>query len=175
MLELLPTSIALDLFALPFRVQEGDSRYGLGLDVLGDRFDIKAGASDTGGAFSIFEVQVAPRSRRPMHLHTREDEWFYVLSGTLVIEVDGIRHEVGAGDSVFAPRNIAHAIRNESEVPGRMLVIATPGGIEEFLSEAAARFPHGGAAYQADTWEQLSNKYGMYTVEEPADFAPCLS
>jgi Cupin domain len=59
------------------------------LDVLGVTHTYKAMAHDTGHQFSVWESIVPPGAGAPAHTHTREDEVFYVLSGEVLIEIEG--------------------------------------------------------------------------------------
>jgi mannose-6-phosphate isomerase-like protein (cupin superfamily) len=71
----------------------------------------------------------------PLHLHTREDEMLYVLEGTLLVQIGGERHELGAGGFVWIPRNTPHTFANAAATPLRGLTLAVPGGLEELLAE----------------------------------------
>ena len=63
----------------------------------------------------------------PLHRHSREDEWFYVLEGMITLEIDGARTVVEPGSSAFAPRGTVHAFQNFTSDTGKMLVMTTPG------------------------------------------------
>jgi mannose-6-phosphate isomerase-like protein (cupin superfamily) len=66
---------------------------------------IKADSTDTVGPYSVFEDTLAPwQSGPPLHLHSDEDEAFYVLEGTLTVKLDGEQREVTAGSFVWIPR-----------------------------------------------------------------------
>lgn len=76
-----------------------------------------------------------------MHRHTREDELFYVIEGTVLFQRDTERIEAPAGTSVWLPRGIPHGFALRSET-ARLLHIYTPGGLEEAhrkFSEPAAQ------------------------------------
>src|SRR5262249_31775397 len=77
------------------------------LDVLGVTHSYKVMASDTGQQFSIWESIVPPGRGAPVHTHTREDEAFYVLSGELLVDVEGATDplRLGTGAFLFAPRH----------------------------------------------------------------------
>ena len=100
------------------------------LDVLGVTHSYKAMASDTGRQFSVWESIVPPGRGAPAHTHTREDEAFYVLSGEVLFEVEGAAAplRLGAGASLFGPRNIRHGYRNVGKITAHLLVFAMPGG-----------------------------------------------
>ena len=59
------------------------AREGRSIWVVGDRYTIKASGKGTGGAFAIMEAIVPSGNGPPHHIHSREDEAFYVLEGEL--------------------------------------------------------------------------------------------
>jgi quercetin dioxygenase-like cupin family protein len=93
---------------------------------------IKATADKTGGLLSILEVTAPPKFEAPLHVHHREDESFWILEGDLTIEVGGESIEARAGDYVFSPREIPHRFQVGPD-GCRMLMILTPGGIEDMV------------------------------------------
>lgn len=99
------------------------------LDVLGVTHSYKAMASDTGQQFSVWESIVPPGRGAPAHTHTREDEAFYVLSGEVLVEVEGTSDplRLGTGAFLFAPRHRRHGYRNVGTDTARLLVFAMPG------------------------------------------------
>jgi quercetin dioxygenase-like cupin family protein len=112
----------------PYRVASGD---GLA-DVWwkNGRVTVKAGGAEESHAFSQIEVDDPQGSGPPLHLHHNEDETFYVLDGEVTFRVGEERIDLAVGDYLFAPRGIAHAYVVRSE-RARMLVTASPGGIEQ--------------------------------------------
>jgi len=122
--------------------QPGSKRYyfdvGIGSVVL-------AGA-DTGGAYCLIEASLAPGIGVPRHMHTREDESYYVLFGELEIIVGGKVHVLKAGDSLMAPRAIPLQIRNSGDAENHYLLIFSPSGLDEFLMASALPAPDNAAA-----------------------------
>jgi quercetin dioxygenase-like cupin family protein len=96
------------------------------------RVSIKAGAAETGRAFSQLEVEDPHASGPPRHVHHNEDETFYILEGEVSAVVGDERIDLGEGDYCFAPRGIAHAYVVRSE-RARMLVTLSPSGLEELF------------------------------------------
>ena len=96
------------------------------------RITVKAGPDETGNAFSQFEVDDPRGSGPPLHVHHNEDETFYILEGEVTFLVDGERIDVGAGDFLFALRDIPHAYVVRSEY-ARMLVTLSPSGTEQLF------------------------------------------
>lgn len=93
---------------------------------------IKAAAADTGGQMTIIEVTEPPRAEAPLHVHSREDEAFWILDGQVTFEVGGATIQAGPGDYVFGPRNIPHRYA-VGDNGCRMLFILTPGGFEDLV------------------------------------------
>ena len=98
----------------------------------GSRMTIKARAEDTGGALGLVEADFYRGFGPPLHVHTREDEAFYVLEGDIRIRQGDEEFVAGAGAWVWGPRGVPHAFKVESE-SARALVIVTPGGFERMF------------------------------------------
>ena len=112
---------------------------------------IHADAESTRGALGVME-EVPPLADTPLHVHTNEDELFYVLEGEHVIQVGDDEHRIGPGESAFGPRGVPHAQRRVFPGIGRILIVVTPGGFEGFfreLAEADRRGELGPDAYAA--------------------------
>jgi quercetin dioxygenase-like cupin family protein len=103
--------------------------------VVGDTYTFKATAASTGGAFALIEASIPPGNGPPPHLHTREDEAFYLLDGELEISVGQQTTLVRAGDFAYLPRNCVHWFRNPGVAPAKALILVTPGGFERFFTE----------------------------------------
>jgi len=107
--------------------------------VMGSKYTFKVNGADNGGAYMMFEAEVAPAPGPPPHLHTREDEMFYVLEGELTVMLDGQVSKAPAGTTIILPRNIKHTFWNESGAMARALVLASPAPIEDFFKEIGQR------------------------------------
>jgi mannose-6-phosphate isomerase-like protein (cupin superfamily) len=99
----------------------------------GERTWISVPAKETNGAYSVVEIQSSPGDSTPMHVHQNEDEHFVIVEGTARIALGDAIFDAAAGTSITLPRNIPHAWGNASDSPLRMVVICTPGGVEEAL------------------------------------------
>lgn len=98
----------------------------------------------TGGAFFMAELSVPPGCGNPPHIHTREDETFYLQQGTLTVQVGGKTVTASAGDAVCLPKGVVHCFQNNGNVDVKAVVVAVPGGLEKFFEEAfypAAEYP----------------------------------
>jgi mannose-6-phosphate isomerase-like protein (cupin superfamily) len=109
--------------------------------VVGDRYIFLLTSKETGGQFSLFDFTVPPGRGSPPHIHRNEDETFVVLEGEAEFTVAGQPHRVGKGQTVFGPRGVPHNFRNVGETPLRMLVMTTPGGLDEFFAAAGQPAP----------------------------------
>jgi quercetin dioxygenase-like cupin family protein len=108
---------------------------------LGDhRAHVAVSSRDTGGTFGLAVTTVDPEGGVPPHVHTREDETFYILEGRFAALVGGRAIEAGPGDTIFAPRNVPHTWRCVSAAGGKLLVMLTPAAnFEAFAIEMAQR------------------------------------
>jgi len=101
---------------------------------------------DTGGAYCLLEVSAAAGVSVPRHTHTREDESYYVLSGELEVVVGGDVFVLKPGDSLMAPRDIPHQLRNPGSLENHFLLIFSPPGFEQFVMATAIPAPDNAAA-----------------------------
>jgi len=93
-----------------------------------------AGADATGGAASFVIHPLAPRTLgSPVHTHTHEDEWTFVLEGQVGVQVGDEVVLAGPGDLVLKPRHVPHAFWNPTDAPARLLEVITPGGFETYF------------------------------------------
>ena len=101
-------------------------------------FDVALGSillsgEDTRGAYCLLDMRVAPGLGVPRHTHTREDEALFVISGELEAIVGDEIFTLKAGETLIAPRNIPHQLRNSGNVANHYLIVFSPAGFEEFL------------------------------------------
>jgi mannose-6-phosphate isomerase-like protein (cupin superfamily) len=109
-------------------------------------------------SMSVLE-EVPPLADTPAHVHEREDELFLSLEGDHIIELDGEEHRIGPGEFVFAPRGVPHAQRRVVPREGRVLLVATPGGLEGFFRELAEADAAGTLGPEA--YATASVRYGI--------------
>jgi quercetin dioxygenase-like cupin family protein len=109
-------------------------------------FDVGIGSvclagADTGGKYCLLEVSLAPGMGVPRHTHTREDEAYYVLAGELEVIVGDEVFVLRTGDTLIAPRDIPHQLRNSGDAENHYLLTFSPAGFEEFLKATAVPAP----------------------------------
>ena len=96
-----------------------------------------AGTADNDGAFDLLISKVRRGTEPPPHLHTREDEVFYILSGEMNFHVDGEVFTVTSGECMFLPRGVPHAFLLTSE-DVHAITLLTPGGFLDALNRMNA-------------------------------------
>jgi len=109
-------------------------------------FDVAIGSvclwgADTAGAYCLLELSIAPGIGVPRHTHTLEDEAYYVLAGELEVTVGNEVFVLRAGDTLMAPRDIPHQLRNPGDIANHYLIVFSPSGFEEFLKVTAVPAP----------------------------------
>ena len=138
-------------------VGPADGRGGF-LGSIGARFLIDG--AESGQRFSLVEHPMSPRAlAAPLHRHTREDEYSFVLEGRMDALLGDDVVEAGPGDLVFKPRNQWHTFWNAGDEPCRILEIISPAGFERFFAELSDL----GGALEADpaTLAELNARYGL--------------
>ncbi len=92
--------------------------------------------SESGGGFSLVEHPLEPRAlAAPMHRHSREDEYSYILEGQVGADLGGEIVIGEVGDLIFKPRGQWHAFWNAGDTPARLLEIISPAGFEKFFDK----------------------------------------
>ena len=135
-----------------------DGGRSIDLGSVGVRF--MAWTEETGGGFSLVEHPIPPRTLvAPLHRHSREDEYSFVLEGRMGAQLGDDVIYAETGEFAFKPRAQWHTFWNPDDTPCRILEIISPGGFERFFDEladlmAAPDFAPGQA-------EELNARYGV--------------
>ena len=115
---------------------------------------------ETGGGFSLVEHPMPPRAlAAPLHKHSREDEYSYVLEGRMgaLLGDDVVYAEVG--DLAFKPRDQWHTFWNAGDEPCRILEIISPGGFEHMFDEFGLLLQR--PDFSPELMGPLTEKYGI--------------
>lgn len=107
---------------------EGDSFW-----VLGDLYTFKVTGKESNGSFTVIDQTIQPQGGPPPHIHRKEDEAFYILEGRFSFLFGDQLKEMEAGSFVYIPKGTLHTFKNISDQPGKLLVVITPAGLEEFF------------------------------------------
>jgi mannose-6-phosphate isomerase-like protein (cupin superfamily) len=134
----------------------GDGEAGF-LGSIGVRFMIDG--AETAEGFSLVEHPMAPRAlAAPLHRHSREDEYSFVIEGRMGALLGDDVVEAGPGDLVFKPRDQWHTFWNAGDEPTRILEIIAPAGFEHFFEELVAAQ---GAEPDPAKAAELGARYGL--------------
>jgi mannose-6-phosphate isomerase-like protein (cupin superfamily) len=138
------------------------------LGSIGVRFMIDG--DEAAERFSLVEHPMAPHAlAAPLHRHNREDEYSFVLEGS-VGALLGDDVVIGKpGDLIFKPRGQWHTFWNAGDVPARILEIISPAGFERFFAELVEL---GGAANASP--EALGELCARYELEMDPESVPGL-
>jgi quercetin dioxygenase-like cupin family protein len=99
-----------------------------------------ATAEETRGQFALIEATARKGNVPPRHIHSREEETFYVLEGEMTVSVGDRTFKATPGTLVCLPRDVAHSFTIESEQL-RTLILLTPAGLEDFFKEFSVPAP----------------------------------
>src|SRR5262245_61567134 len=94
---------------------------GRTIAVVGDVYRFLATGEDTNGKYALFEAFVSPGGPPP-HVHSREEEGFYVLEGEITFTIGDKRLVASAGMFANMPVGPPHSFKNESGRPAKMLI-----------------------------------------------------
>ncbi|HYG39969.1 MAG TPA: quercetin 2,3-dioxygenase [Cytophagales bacterium] len=101
--------------------------------VLGDLYTFKVTGKQTNETLTIIDQIIQPEGGPPPHIHYREDESFYVLDGKFSFLCGDKQSVLEAGSFAYIPKGTLHTFKNIEKKQGRLLVIITPAGLENFF------------------------------------------
>ncbi len=97
---------------------------------------IKATSEDTSGSFYLGEAELpAGAQGPPPHTHERLHDMFYMLEGTLTLQLGEETRDLSPGSFVCIPPGVVHTFANRSDEPVRFLNFSTPGGWEDYMRD----------------------------------------
>src|SRR5262245_10427760 len=122
----------------PLVRKPGDGRT---IAVVGDVYRFLATGEETDGKYALFEAIVPPGGGPPPHVHSREEEGFYILEGEITFTIDDKPLTAMAGMFANMPFGVPHSFKNESSRPAKMLISIAPAGLEKMFFEFAVPVP----------------------------------
>ena len=147
--------------------KSGESRFAFSSSQQAALSPCKLTAEDSSGALSAIELHVVAQGGPALHIHYREDEWYYVLAGTFLFRVGGETHILAANSSIWLPRNIAHVWMNTGDTEGKLLLVCQPGGFEKFFEEMGSEIAKVDAAGTCAKMKEVMARYGMELIGPP--------
>lgn len=116
---------------------------GRTIAVVGDVYRFLATGEETNGKYAFWEAIVPPGGGPPPHVHSREEEGFYILEGEITFQIGEERIVATAGMFANMPIGTPHSFKNESSRPARMLISVAPAGLEKMFFEVGVAVPQG--------------------------------
>ncbi len=119
------------------------------------------------GGLGVFELVVPPGANvPPPHSHRHNEEFFYVVEGSLGYSVDGESRELAPGEWMSTPRGSVHAFRNTGTQTARALVVLTPDIGAQYFRDVAEVVNAGGPPDRAKLLDVMS-RYGLVAAAPP--------
>lgn len=140
---------------------------GRTIAVVGDVYRFLATGEDTNGKYAVWEAIVPPGGGPPPHVHSREEEGFYILDGEVTVHVGDERVVATAGMFVNMPVGTPHSFKNESREPAKMLISVAPAGLEQMFFEVGVPVAQGATTAAPPTKDEIEKmlavapKYGV--------------
>jgi mannose-6-phosphate isomerase-like protein (cupin superfamily) len=125
-------------------------------------------SGQTGGLATLAEVRLPPLTAGPnLHVHTREDEMFFVLDGVMTVQVGDQLHEIAAGGLAWGARGTPHAFANRAKDPLRLMIMWIPGGAEGLFLDMREHLQTAGGVPDPQVVADLQARYGATHVGPP--------
>jgi mannose-6-phosphate isomerase-like protein (cupin superfamily) len=140
---------------------------GRSIAVVGDVYRFLATGEDTNGKYALWEAIVPPGGGPPPHVHSREEEGFYVLEGEITFTIGDKRLVASVGMFANMPVGTPHSFKNESSKPAKMLISVAPAGLEKMFFEFGVPVAQGATTAPPPTKEEMEKllavapKYGI--------------
>lgn len=129
---------------------------GQPFDFGGFGVDWKIDAGQAGGRFSVVHHPMAPHAlAAPLHRHSREDEYSYVISGRLGALLGDEVVVAEAGSWVHKPRGQWHTFWNAGATPAEIIEVISPGGFEDYFRAVAAAWG------DVEAFAAINAQYGL--------------
>ena len=123
--------------------------------VVGDVYRFLATGEDTNGKYAMWEAIVPPGGGPPPHVHSREEEAFYILEGEITFTINGERVVATAGMFSNMPVGTPHSFKNESGKPAKMLISVAPAGLEQMFFEVGVPLAQGATTAAPPTKDEI--------------------
>jgi len=147
-------------------VRAGRDRTDTHLKLLGiTPYDVKVSTADSAGALFLCEHRDMARGGPGRHLHYEQDEWFFPTAGEFLFAVGDEKFHLHPGDSIFAPRRVAHRWTCVSD-PGTILIALQPAGAIEDFFKVIGALP---ARPAADKLAEIFAAHGMKMLGPPME------
>lgn len=125
------------------------------IGVVGDLYRFLAVGEDTDGRYATIEATVPPGGGPPPHIHSREEESFYILEGEITFQIGEDRFVATAGMFANMPIGSLHSFKNASNKPAKMLISVAPAGLEKMFLEVGQPVEPGATTVPPPSREEI--------------------
>jgi quercetin dioxygenase-like cupin family protein len=137
----------------------------------GDHYTFLVTGEESGGAYFAMEALVPSGGGPPPHIHTREEETFYVLEGEIEFLLGKETILAGPGDFVNVPRGTVHRFQNVGTETAKLVLTFTPAGIDRWFAEILDAAPNKvGASDVPDNVEEVAARYAATAADYGIEF-----
>ena len=147
--------------------QPGENRFAFSSKQQAWLTPCKLTAEDSRGTLTALELHALPQTGPYLHVHHREDEWYYVLSGEFLFKAGGESHTLPTGASIWLPRDIPHTWANTSNAEAKLILVCQPGGFEKFFEEMGNEMAKVSSDAAMQKMKDVMAKYGMEMLGPP--------
>lgn len=140
----------------------------------------KVTSEETDGTFAIVEEVVPSNYATPLHVHCREDERVYVVSGNLMFQVGDEIFLATTGAFINMPRGLVHNYKNVGNTEAVLLITYSPAGIEDMFCEIdrpvinASKMPPNLTPLEMENLVAIAAQYGIEIKLPPLKSTPKL-
>jgi len=129
---------------------------GKTIAVVGDVYRFLVTGEETNGKYAMWEAIVPPGGGPPPHVHSREEEGFYILEGEITFQIGEQKVVATAGMFANMPVGTPHSFKNESGKPAKMLISVAPAGLEQMFFECGVKVPQGATDAPRPTQQEFA-------------------
>ena len=155
----------------PFAISPENSTNDVVLDIFGDQVTIQVSGDHSDKCLTVIHSVTPPAGGPPLHLHLSETEVFFVIEGSFLFVLDEEPVQVETGGTVFIPPRTRHQYQNVGETPGKLLIILTPAGLDQFFVELDALLKEQSVP-DMPAIAALHAKFGMELLGPPLSTRP---
>lgn len=137
--------------------------------VLGDLYTLKAVGEQTENHYALVEMLIQPQSGTPLHIHSQEDESFYIQTGTFEFQLGDHTCRATPGTFLQSPKGQMHRFINVGTEPGKLLCWVTPSGLEYFFAEIGIPATEASTSPSPTDLEKITAaapKYGLTMIPQ---------
>ena len=136
----------------------------------GNQMVCKISSDQTEGAFCSFETTLLPGEGIALHVHSKDDEFYYILEGELEMICGEHEFTAHTGAIIVIPRTVPHAFSNQSKSNTRFLNLFLPGGFDQMVESLSNLSPE--ESKNEHLRDQIRSQHGVRFIREDPSREP---